>query len=99
MKDYIKDALKITELGRTMILSLRFENEKLCENKTLRDFTLEDYISGAEALLMVVKDETLPLYATEEDGPRSYTSEERANLERLLRDYIDKYKSPEVSAP
>lgn len=99
MKNYIKDALKIPELGRTMVLSLRFENEKLCEDKTLQDFTLEDYLSGAEALLMVVKDETLPLYATEEDGPRSYSSEERARLAQLLQDYIQKYKSPEVSAP
>ena len=96
MENYITDALKITELGRTMLLSLRYENKTQHENKNLKDFTLEDYISGAEALLLVVEDEELPLYATEEDGPRSYTLEERHHLAQLLRDYLDKYKKAEV---
>ena len=95
MENYVTDALKIPELGRTMILTLRFENKTHYENKTLKDFTLDDYISGAEGLLLVVEDETLPLYATEGDEPRSYTPEERHRLAQLLHDYLDRYKKAE----
>lgn len=96
MQDYLADALKIPELGRTMILTLRYENKTHYENKTLKDFTLDDYIAGAEALLLVVEDDTLPLYATEEDNePRKYTPQERQHLAQVLHDYLDKYKIKE----